>query len=69
MRFKTPRTHDIVCLWARTKVLSTCDPSWKPPPPVGPEGFRFELHVLEDPGALCLDGSPAAFYYGRPVTP
>jgi hypothetical protein len=29
----------------------------------------FNLHTLDDSEALCLDGSPAAFYYGKPATP
>jgi hypothetical protein len=30
-------------------------------------GPYFDLHLLEDPTARCLDGSPAAFYVGRPA--
>ena len=65
------RSADIV------KVLTACDPSYKPPPqppppppPPPPSGPLFQLHTLEsDPDARCLDGTPAAFYYGKPATP
>ena len=59
------RSADIV------KVLTACDPSYKPPaPPPPPPGPVFQLQTLEsDPAARCLDGTPGAFYYGRPTKP
>ena len=53
-------------------VLTKCDPSYRPPPappPPPPTGPVFKLHTLTEPDALCLDGSPAAFYLGTPEKP
>jgi hypothetical protein len=29
----------------------------------------LHLHILTTPGAVCLDGSPGAFYVGTPAVP
>lgn len=52
-------------------VLGKCDPSFHPPPPppLPPVGPVFKLHTLAEPNAVCLDGSPAAFYLGVPEKP
>ena len=52
-----------------TTILKSEDEQGTAPPAPPAAGSTFNLHLLSDPGALCLDGSPAAFYFGRASKP